>query len=239
MPGKLVMMEASEPNRSATGDSSAAGTAQVAARVALVLGANAALGQQMLALLVDDARYAWVHVGIRQSLGLATPKYRPWVIGRSTIVADDAFVFLSDLREPVTPSPVARFGMDDLLRAAALARDAGVRRLLVIAAIGALHQAADPWQRLANEPALTTMGFETMVLVRAGSGGDTTERGGLKQRAGALGRAVSAIMRPATLQAVRPAIEAAALLDLFFRCGAGVHVLGARELCGLPSSSRF
>jgi hypothetical protein len=109
--------------------------------VALALGLAGALGEELLAALVASPRIRLVQVGLRQGVASASRKYRPWVIGSSIITADEAYICLTgpEARVPGA-SPVRLFSAAQLLDAAAIARDAGVRRLVVVSPLSALLQ---------------------------------------------------------------------------------------------------
>ena len=196
-------------------------------RVALALGMHGALGEELLAQLVADPRYAWVHVGLRHSIGAASPKYRPWVVGHSTILADDGYVCLSDDHAPGTPSPIARFRATDALRATDIVRAAGVRRLIVIA-----PESSDP-ERLE----LGTMDFETLIIVWSDVQSPRFGHGWVRRALDAMGRiAPEASSNRPSMQAART--TAINLLAAFDHCGAGVHRVTLRELAAYGGGSK-
>jgi len=195
------------------------------ARVALALGLHGALGEELLARLVSDARYSWVHVGLRHSLGSATPKYRPWVIGQSTILADDGYLCLSDDQTPATASPIARFRATDAVRAIDIVRAAGVRRLVVIT-----PETSDP-----DEAKLGATDFETLVIVRPDVQNARTEPGWVRRALDAMSRiAPQASSRPSTQTGRAMAASVLAAFDLW---GPGVHRLTFRELAALAGGA--
>ena len=136
---------------------------------ALALGMAGALGDELLAALVASPRYRLVHVALKQAIASGTAKYRPWLIGSSIIVADDAFICVTtaDTFVPRT-SPAELFDAQHLLDAARIAQDAGVRRLVVVSPLSALLQmnAASHTVSSEQELALVQMKFETLVIVR-------------------------------------------------------------------------
>ena len=147
-----------------------AATVTPAPRVALALGMAGALGEELLAALVASPHYRMVHVALKQQIASGTAKYRPWLIGSSIILADDAFLCVTgpDTMVPRS-SPVQTFDADHLLDAARIAQDAGVRRLVVVSPLSALLQmnAASHTVSSEHELALVQMRFESLVIVRA------------------------------------------------------------------------
>jgi hypothetical protein len=208
-----------------------------APRVALALGMAGALGEELLAALVASPRYALVHVGLKQPIASATAKFRPWRIGSTLIAADDAYVCLTGPETHVpAASPMQTFDAEHLLDAAALARDAGVRRLVVVAPLSALLQlnAASHTVSSAQELALVDMRFVALVIVRP-TQAELGDGGGpwLARTVRAMGRTVLDIMLPAQVQALRPKTAAQAILVAAERAGDGLHVVGARELMAI------
>lgn len=211
------------------------------AAAVLALGLAGALGEELLAALVASPGVRVVHVAMRKMIASASPKFRPWVPGTSLIAADEAVLCLTgpETRVPAA-SPIATYGADDLLDAAALARDAGVRKLVVVAPLAALLQlnAAAHTVSSAQELALVEMRFPSLVVVRP-TQADAAEAAGpwLARLIRAMGRAVMDIMLPSQLQAMRPQTAALAILTAAQRAGDGVTVLGARELAAIVAET--
>ncbi len=214
-------------------------TAQPAAqtaspRVALAIGVIGALGEELLAALIASPGCRMVYVALKQAIGSASAKYRPWVPGSTTIVADDAFICITDADAFVPKaSPVRRVDADGLLDAARLARDAGVRRLVVVSPLSALLQLNTASQALSSEQelALVDMRFETLVIVHPTRGPNAAGAGPWIGRVvHAMARSVLEIVLPSQVQALHPRTAALAILAAVDRLPAGVHVIGAREL---------
>lgn len=205
-----------------------------AERVALALGMTGALGEELLAALVGSPSYRLVHVAVTQTIVSAAPKFHPWLVGTAPVTGDDAFVCLTDDTVPLPhTSPLRRYGNDQLLAAAQAARDAGARRLVVIAPLPALLQlnAAAHCVSSEQELALVDMRFETLLIVRPTRDEIEDSRAPWLQRTvSSLSRSVLEIMLPAQVQALRPKTAALAILTAFERQPPGVHVIGAREL---------
>jgi len=203
-------------------------------RVALALGMTGALGEELLAALIGSPSYQRVHVAVTQTIVSAASKFHPWSVGSSPVTADDAFVCVTDDSVPLAPtSPLQRVGNGQLLAAAQAARDAGARRLVVIAPLSALLQlnAASHTVSSEQELALVAMRFETLVIVRPTHDEFEDSRAPWLQRTvTSLGRSVLEIMLPAQVQALRPKTAALAILAAVERVPPGVHVIGAREL---------
>lgn len=208
-----------------------------APRVALALGMAGALGEELLAALVASPRYRLVHVALKQAIASAAAKYRPWVIGTSVITADDAYLCVTgpDTRVPRT-SPVQPIDADHIIEAARIARDAGVRRLALIAPLSALLQmnAASHTVSSEQELELVAMKFESLVIVRP-TQDELAEGSGpwISRTVRSLGRTVLDIMLPAGVQALRPRTAALAILTAVERARAGVQVIGARDLLAI------
>jgi hypothetical protein len=219
-----------------------AATRDEAPRAALALGLVGGLGEELLAALVASPRYRLVHVQVRQPMASAARKFRPWVAGSSIIAVDDAFLCLGDAALPHPEhSPLVPYAAAQIVAAAELARDAGARRLVVVAPLGALLQLNAATQIVSSEQelALVDMHFETLLIVRP-TRDDTAGGTGswLQRTVGAMGRAVLEIMLPAQVQALQPRTAAAAILTALERSPPGVGVIGARQLAALVAESQ-
>jgi hypothetical protein len=203
-------------------------------RTALGLGMVGALGEELLAALVGSTAYRVVHVAVNQPIGSATARFHPWIVGDGVVVADDAFVCLTeDLTVPMS-SPIARYGPDDVLAAARIARDCGARRLVLVSPLSALLQlnAASHTLSSAPEVELLEAGFDTVLIVRP-TAGDERVGGGLRGVARAVSRMVLDIMLPPQVQPLRARTAAAAILEAVQRAKRGISVIGARELTAI------
>lgn len=204
-------------------------------RSALALGVVGALGEELLAVLVGSNTYRVVHVGVKQPVATATSRFRPWRIGDGVVVADDAYVCLTGPEVPApAASPIQRFGPDDVIAAARIARECGVRRLVLVSPLTALLQlnAAARTLGSSDEVALVEFGFETVLVVRPTAEGDRPG-GGLRGVVRAVSRMVLDIMLPPQVQALRAGTAAAAILEAVKRSRPGVSVIGARELLAI------
>jgi hypothetical protein len=172
---------------------------------------SGALGEALLAALVAAPRYGWVHVGHRHSAGAGASKFRPWVIGSSLIVAEDAYLVLSENAESPSPSPIRRFGPKDALGAATIALDTGARRLVII-------ERAKNTISSADESAIEALGFDTVLIVRIGD-----------PRGSKTGRKLLASLG-LRQDTASPAQLATAIIAEFTRAGPGLHRLAAEDL---------
>jgi len=214
-----------------------AGARSRAPRAVLALGTVGALGEELLAALIAASDVRLVHVGLNQPIVSGTAKYHPWPVGSSVVSAEEAYVCLSGPETFVArASPVRRFDADKLLDAAAIARGAGVERLVVVSPLSALLQlnAASHTVSTAQELELVQMRFETLVIVRptAAELAETTEPW-LGRAVRSLGRMALEILLPPHVQALRPRTAALAILAAVARLHGGVHVIGAREIMAI------
>lgn len=203
-------------------------------RTALALGMVGALGEELLAALVGSPAYRVVHVGVKQPIGTATTRFRPWVVGEGLVVADDAFVCLTEDAIAPAASPITRYGADDMLAAARIARECGARRLVLVSPLSALLQlnAAAHTLSSAEEVELLEAGFDTVLIVRPTADSEQAA-GGLRGVARAVSRMVLDIMLPPQVQPLRARAAAAAILEAAQRAKPGISVIGARELTAI------
>lgn len=202
--------------------------------VALALGMVGSLGEELLAQLVGSMRLQAVYVGVTQSIGSATARFRPWVVGRGVVAVDEAWLCLTDPQSFVPAgTPVRRYAPAETLAAAELARQCGARRLVVVAPLTALLQMSATGLLLDGEAELRlrALGFEQLVVVRP-TAAEVAEHGGpwLARLVRAGARAVAGIMLPGYAQLLSARTAAAAIVEAVQTAPAGVGVFGAREL---------
>ncbi|MFN9107709.1 MAG: hypothetical protein ACK5X1_14400, partial [Betaproteobacteria bacterium] len=133
-------------------------------------------------------------------------------------------------------SPVRRFAADELLAAARLARDAGARRLAVVAPLAALLQMGASASHIgsADEMELTRFGFERLIIVRPTAADAQAQDPHLLARlVRSMGRTLGQIMLPRHAQQLSPRNAALAIWAAVQAAGDGTSVLGARELLAL------
>ncbi len=206
-------------------------------RSALALGFAGALGEELLSLLLGSGEYRQVHVGVTQPIGSATARFAPWVVGHGTPLVDDAWICLTG-DETFVPkaTPIRRFGEDELLAAAQIARDAGAQRLAVVAPLAALMQIGSGASHIGSQAELDLagMGFERLVIVRPTAADAQDLKGPLVARiVRMMARAMGDIMLPRYAQHLSPRTAALAIMEGVRSASNGVTVLGARELLAL------
>ena len=205
-------------------------------RNALALGMVGALGDEVLAGLVGGSRYAAVHVAVEQWIGSAAARFKPWMPGQGVVVADDAYICITD-PETFVPaaSPMQRVGPADVGRAARTARDCGATRLVLVSPLSALLQmnAASHTLSSAAEVEIAGMGFETLLVIRPTVDAAHASGGWLPGLIRTFTRMVLEIILPQRLQALRARTAATAILQAVERAGPGIHVLGAAELTAI------
>lgn len=205
-------------------------------RAALALGMVGALGEELLAGLVGDERYATVHVAVDRAIGSATARFRPWVPGDGVVVADDAYVCITG-PETIVPkaTPMRRISAEGVLDAARLARNCGASRLVLVAPLPALLQmnAAAHTLASASEVELTELGFETLLVIRPTADASAPASGWFPGLVRTFTRMVLEIMLPQRVQALRARTAALAILEAARRAGPGIQVLGAAELMSI------
>ena len=206
-------------------------------RSALALGFAGALGEELLALLLGSNQYRQVHVGMTQVIGSATARFAPWVVGHGTPLVDDAWICLTGTETFVPKaSPIRRFGEDELLAAARIARDAGARHLMVVAPLAALMQMSAGASHIGSqaELELATMGFEKLVIVRpTAADAQLKAPNFLAAIVRGMGRVLGNIMLPRYAQQLSPRNAALAIVEGVRIAGNGTTVLGARDLLAL------
>jgi len=202
-------------------------------RTALALGMVGALGEELLAGLLGGGRYATVNVAVEHWIGSAAARFKPWMPGQGTVVADDAYICITGPESFVPKaSPMQRVGPDDVARAARTARDCAATRLVLVAPLPALLQlnAASHTLSSAAEVEIAGMGFETLLVIRPTADAAPPSGGWLPRLVRTLTRMVLEIMLPQRVQALRASTAATAILSAVERAGPGIHVLGAAEL---------
>lgn len=211
-----------------------AARADTPARTVLALGCAGSLGEELLSLLLASSDYRQVVVGVTQPMGSATARFAPWCIGSGLPVVDEAWIALSDATVAAPASPIRRYGAQEVLDAARLARSCGARKLVVVSPLAALLQMGAGASTLASsdEVALVELGFEQLVVVRPVAA-DVADAGGrLPARlVRAAARALADIMLPAYARVLSSKSAARAILEAVRAAPPrGTTVVGARDL---------
>jgi hypothetical protein len=214
-----------------------AAPAEAQQRSALALGLVGGLGEELLAALMSAAEYRAVFVGVRTMIGSASPKFRPWLVGRGTPVVEDAFIGVTgDETFVPSASPIRRCGEAEVLDAARTARDAGATTLVLVAPLPALLQMGEATRTLASldDVALIGMGFKRLLIVRPTAADDHRQAPNVVVgMVRAAGRALADLMLPSYARALSARAAAQAILEAVRKAGPGVTVLGAKELAGI------
>jgi len=210
--------------------------AQVPQRSALALGLVGGLGEELLAALMAAPEYRAVHVGVTRTIGSAASKFRPWLVGQSIVLADDAFVGATG-DETFVPSvtPIRRYREHEVLDAARLARGSGATTLVLVAPLPALLQMGEATRTLASidEVALVAMGFTRLVFVRPTAADDTRRLPMPLALARTIGRTLADIMLPSYTKTLSARTAAAAIIEAVRAAKPGVTVVGAKELAAI------
>ena len=210
--------------------------AQLPQRSALALGLVGGLGEELLAALMAAGEYRAVHVGVTQTIGSATPKFRPWRVGQGVVLVDDAFIGVTG-EETYVPStsPIRRYGEDEVLEAARTAREAGATTLVLVAPLPALLQMGEATRTLASvdEVALVAMGFERLIIIRPTAADDTRKLPMVLALVRTVGRTLVDLMLPSYTKALSARTAAQAILEAVRAAKPGVTVIGAKELAAI------
>jgi hypothetical protein len=209
---------------------------QAPQRTALALGLVGGLGEELLAALLSAGEYRMVHVGVSQMIGSATPRFRPWLVGRGTPVVDDAFIGVTGEATFVPQaSPIRRFGEAQVLEAARIALDAGATTLVLVAPLPALLQMGEATRTLSSvdEVALVAMGFTRLVIIRPTAADDMRKLPMVLNLVRTVGRTLADLMLPSYTKALSARAAAQAILEAVRSAKAGVSVIGARELAAI------
>jgi len=206
-------------------------------RSVLALGLVGGLGEELLASLMAAPEYQAVFVGVTTMIGSASPKFRPWLVGRGTPVVEHAFIGVTG-DETFVPaaSPLRRYGEAEVLAAARSARDAGATTLVLVSPLAALLQMGEATRTLASvdDVALVEMGFERLLIVRPTAADNAQPAANpMAAMVRAAGRALADLMLPSYARALSARNAAPAILGALREAKPGVTVLGARELTAL------
>ena len=142
-------------------------------RTALIAGATGLTGKHLLEFLLADARYASIHALVRKAALQADPKLSEHVIDFESLPklpkADDAFCCLgTTIKKAGSQAAFRKIDFDYVLNFATAAKAAGVKRFLVVSALGANANSAVFYNRVKGEMenALKAMNFESLHIFR-------------------------------------------------------------------------
>jgi hypothetical protein len=210
---------------------------------ALLIGAAGSLGEAMMSGLLASSDYARIHVGVDRPMPSTSDRFSALLLDGTTPwpPARDAFLCETPPEAPVRDdAPIRPLSHPDMLAAARRARDAGARRLVLVAPLGALLQLSTTARTLGHrdEVELLSLGFETVLIVRPTRPEDANAaRGLVPGLVRAAGRALAHIMLPTAIQPMRASTVAAAILTAAARVPPGVAVMSAREITAIVAES--
>ncbi|WP_293336369.1 oxidoreductase [Parvibaculum sp.] len=181
-------------------------------RSALVAGATGLVGGHLVRQLIEDPAYAKTIVLTRRPLdGVTSPKLQTIIADFDAlddvlpdIVAEDAFCALGTTIKKAGSQPAfARVDHDYIVSFARAAKAAGVRRFLLVSAMGADPASSIFYSRVKGETErdVAALGFETLHIFRPGLIlGDRSERRPLE----AIGMSLAPFLNPLMLGPARP-----------------------------------
>lgn len=145
-------------------------------RTALVLGATGLIGGHLTRLLLAEPRYERVVVLGRRPLDLVHPKLEQWVADldqmvdhRDLFAVDDLFCCLgTTMKQAGSREAFRRVDYDYPLQAAQLAKKAGVKRYLLVTAMGADPRSAFFYNRVKGEveEAIAAVDLPALLIFR-------------------------------------------------------------------------
>ena len=142
-------------------------------RTALIVGATGLTGKHLLEFLLADGRYASVHALVRKAALQPHPKLSEHVINFESLgklpKADDAFCCLgATIRQAGSQAAFRKIDFDYVVNFATAAKAAGVKRFLVVSALGANAKSSVLYNRVKGEMenALKAMNFESPHIFR-------------------------------------------------------------------------
>ena len=142
-------------------------------RTALIAGATGLTGKHLIEFLLADARYASVHALVRKAALQVHPKLSEQVIDFESLPklpkADDAFCCLgTTIRKAGSQAAFRKVDFDYVVHFAAASKAAGVKRFLVVSALGANAKSGVFYNRVKGEMenALKAISFESLHIFR-------------------------------------------------------------------------
>lgn len=142
-------------------------------RNVVLAGATGLVGREILNGLLADASVSTVHALVRRPLDIQHPKLTVHVVAFNALprlpAVDEAYLALGTTIKVAGSQAVFRaVDFDANLTVARAAKDAGVRHIGVVSAMGANTNSSVFYNRVKGEleEALTALGFEGLVLAR-------------------------------------------------------------------------
>ncbi|HEX5754333.1 MAG TPA: oxidoreductase [Archangium sp.] len=209
-------------------------------RTALVAGASGLVGGLLLDALLEDPRYREVHSLGRRPLPRQNPKLVQHTVdfarlGEETLpAAQDAFCCLgTTIKKAGGQEAFRAVDHDAVLAFASAAKKAGVRRFLVVTALGADARSRVFYNRVKGETEehLKGMGFESLVILQPSLLlGDRAESRPVERASIVASRMLAPLLRPLASRPIEARTVARAMLALAHSASQGVKVAPSGEL---------
>lgn len=210
-----------------------------AGRVALVAGATGLVGREILAALLADEHWHHIHCVGRRAPALQHPRLTSHTVDLRHLPAlpalpavDDAFIALgTTIKAAGSQQAFRALDHDAVLAVAQAARAAGATRLGLVSAMGADAGSRIFYNRVKGdvEAAVSTLGFETLVIARPSLlAGDRAALGQPARAGERIGLLLSAVLRPlipADYRVIQARDVARALVAAVARGEAGQRIL--------------
>ena len=207
---------------------------------ALVAGASGLVGGELLDALLADPRYAQVHSLGRRPLPRQHPKLQQHTVDFARLAdsplppAQEAFCCLgTTIKKAGSPQAFRAVDHDAVLAFARAARQAGVKRFLVVTALGANKDSRVFYNRVKGEveQALRDVGFESLVILQPSLLlGERAESRPGERVAIVASRVLAPLLRPLASRPIEARRVARALLALARQAPTGVRVVPSGEL---------
>lgn len=176
----------------------------VVGRVALVAGATGLVGREILAALLADERWHHIHCVGRRAPALQHPRLTSQAVDLLHLPAlpavDDAFIALgTTIKAAGSQQAFRALDHDAVLAVARAARAAGATRLGLVSAMGADTRSRIFYNRVKGEveAAVSTLGFETLVIARPSLlAGDRAALGQPTRMGERMGEILSRLLQP-------------------------------------------
>ena len=199
------------------------------------------MGQAVLAALLAADRYAAVHAVGRRALTLQHPKLHSHVVDFAALAelpqVNDVFICLgTTIKVAGSQAAFRAVDYDAVVALARAARALGATKLGVVSAMGASAASSVFYNRVKGEmeAAVSTMGFETVVIARpsmlAGDRARLRQAPRLGERIGLHAMKMFSPLIPDDYKAIEAAQVAAALVRLMATAAPGVTIASSGQL---------
>ncbi|MDC0707968.1 oxidoreductase [Stigmatella sp. ncwal1] len=209
-------------------------------RTALVAGASGLVGGHLLDALLENPLYSQVHSLGRRSLPKQHPRLTQHTVDFGRLdeaalpPAEDAFCCLgTTIKKAGNQEAFRAVDHDAVLNFAKAARRAGVRRFLVVTAMGANAHSFVFYNRVKGEveEALQAQGFESLIIARPSLLlGERSEHRAGERAAALVAKVLGPLLRPLGSRPIEGRTVARALLSLAQQAPRGVRTVPSGEL---------